>query len=108
MTASATAAPPAADGQTLFRQRCQACHTDQAGQPAKVGPNLSGVIGRKAATARFNYSPALKASKLTWTRENLDKFLSGPAKMIPGTRMVISVTDAGQRKALIDYLGKNH
>lgn len=102
--ASAIAAPPA-DGQLLFRQRCQACHSDKAGEPAKVGPNLAGVVGRKAASTQFNYSAALKGSGLTWSKENLDRFLAAPSKAVPGTRMVIPVTDAGQRKALIDYLG---
>lgn len=99
----ATAAPPV-DGETLFRQRCQVCHAGEAGQPAKVGPNLAGVVGRKAASTQFNYSTALKGSGLTWTRQDLDRFLAAPSKMVPGTRMVISVTDAAQRKALIDYL----
>lgn len=102
--AIATAAPPAG-GELLFRQRCQACHSSQAGQPAKVGPNLAGVVGRKAAATQFNYSAALKQSGLTWTAQNLDRFLAAPSKTVPGTRMVISVSDAAQRKALIDYLG---
>lgn len=103
--AIAMAAPPAPDGQQLFRQRCQACHSVEPGKSARVGPNLAGVVGRKAASAQFNYSAALKKSGLTWTRENLDRFLAAPAKTVPGTRMVIGVTDAAQRKALIDYLG---
>ena len=96
---------PAPNGATLFTQRCQACHTATAGQRSTVGPNLAGVTGRKAATsAGFAYSPALKASNLTWNRATLDQYLSGPARMVPGTRMVISVTDARQRAAILDYL----
>lgn len=106
MLAPANAAPPAADGQKVFRQRCQSCHSDTAGQPARVGPNLAGVVGRKAASSQFNYTPALKGSKLTWTRENLDKFLSGPVKMLPGTRMVVALSDPAQRAAVIDYLAR--
>jgi cytochrome c len=108
-TVPAQAAPPAPDGETLFRQRCQACHTATAGQPARVGPNLSGVVGRKAAATKpFAYSAALKASGLTWTKASLDTFLSAPAKMVPGTRMVVAVTDPAQRAALIKYLSAKH
>ena len=42
-TAFAQSAP--ASGETVFQQRCQACHTAVAGQPARVGPNLAGVYG---------------------------------------------------------------
>jgi cytochrome c len=77
-----------------------------AGQPARVGPNLAGVVGRKAASTAFNYSPALKASGLTWTRANLDRFLTGPARMVPGTRMSVVMSDAAQRAAVIQYLSQ--
>ena len=104
----AVALPAAAasgpDGEQLFRQRCQACHAATAGKVSPLGPNLAGVVGRKAGSLPYAYSPALKASGLTWTRANLDKFLTGPAKMVPGTKMSIVVTDAGQRQALVKYL----
>lgn len=102
----AAAAPP--NGETLFRQRCQSCHVITAGKPSKLGPNLYGVVNRKAAAAPvpFTYSQALKNSKLTWTRANLDKFLAAPAKMVPGTRMVVALPDAAQRNAVIDYLAR--
>ncbi len=95
---------PKPDGGALFRMRCQSCHSVVPGARAVLAPNLAGVTGRKAASATFNYSPALKASNLTWTRANLDRYLTGPTKMVPGTRMVISVSDAKQRAAIIDYL----
>lgn len=102
--ALAPAAAAGPDGSALFRQRCASCHTATAGAKSTLGPNLSGVVGRKAAAAQFNYSPALKNSNLTWNRANLDRFLSGPARMVPGTRMVISVSDPAQRAAILDYL----
>lgn len=100
------AAPAAPDGATLFRQRCQACHTDVAGQPARVGPNLSGVVGRKAATTTFAYSPALKASGLVWNKANLDRYLAAPAKTVPGTKMVIAVSNKAERDAIVAHLAK--
>ncbi len=98
-----TAAP---DGAALFRMRCGSCHTVTAGGRATLGPNLAGVTGRKAAATPFNYSPALKASNLTWTRANLDRYLQGPTRLVPGTRMVIAVSDAGQRAALLNFLAR--
>ncbi len=96
----------AVSGDQIFRQRCQACHTAVAGQPARVGPNLAGVVGRKAASTAFNYSPALKSSGLIWTKANLDRFLTGPARMVPGTRMSVVMSDAAQRAAVIQYLSQ--
>ena len=93
----------APNGATIYRQRCQSCH-GTAERPSPLGPNLTGVIGRKAAATAFNYSPALKKSGLTWTRPTLDRFLGAPARTVPGTRMVISVTEPAQRAALLDYL----
>lgn len=93
-----------ANGEQLFKQRCGACHSVVASQPARVGPNLSGVVGRKAASSTFAYSPALKASKLVWTRANLEKYLAGPTRMVPGSKMVVAVPDRAQRAALIQYL----
>lgn len=104
LPAIAPAAAAGPDGAALFRQRCGSCHTVVAGAKSVLGPNLSGVAGRKAAATQFNYSPALKNSKLTWDKATLDRFLSGPTRMVPGTRMVISVADPAQRAAIVTYL----
>lgn len=106
MSASLLAAGPKLDGALAFKQRCQACHSATAAKTTPLGPNLAGVVGRKAAATTFAYSPALKASKLTWTKASLDKYLAAPTKMVPGTRMVMAVPDAAQRAALIDFLAK--
>ena len=104
----AAAAPAAAqgapNGALLFQQRCSACHSVEAGKPGVLGPHLAGVVGRPAASTAFNYSPALKASKLTWDKTTLDAFLGGPMKLVPGTRMAISVSDPAQRAAIVRYL----
>lgn len=101
-----SAAPPASPGETIFRQRCQVCHTVAAGKPGILGPNLRGVVNRKAASApgTFRYSDALRKSGLTWNPRNLDKFLAGPVKLVPGTRMVMAVPDASQRASVVAYL----
>jgi len=103
----AAAGAPAA-GETLFRQRCQACHTVVAGKAMPTGPNLYGVVGRKAAASPvpYNYSPALKNSGLTWTRDQLDAYLAAPTKKVPGTKMVVGLPLPGQRGAILDFLAR--
>ena len=46
----------------------------------------------------------MKGSGLTWTAANLDRFLTNPAALVPGTAMVVRINDAAQRSALIAYL----
>lgn len=91
-------------GIALFKQRCSTCHVTEAGKASPLGPNLAGVVGRRAGSAQFRYSPALKGSELTWTKTNLDAYLAAPGQLVPGTRMVISVPDKAQRAELIKYL----
>ncbi len=104
LTTALPAAGPAVDGAAIYRQRCAMCHGATLTTRTPLAPSLSGVVGRKAASSQFNYSPALKASNLVWTRANLDRFLQGPSQMVPGTRMVISISDPAQRAAVLNYL----
>lgn len=83
---------------------CRSCHAVEAGRNG-VGPTLFGIAGSKAGEVpSYAFSPALKASGITWTRENLDTWLQGPMKMVPGTKMVIGVPDPEKRAAILDYL----
>ena len=102
----AAAAPGgyAAAGASLFEQRCKVCHVTGEGQKGVLAPNLRGLVGRRAASTAFDYSPALKAAGLTWTPAHLSQFLTAPMKMVPGTRMVVSIPDAQQRADVIAYL----
>lgn len=83
---------------------CRSCHSTQAGQHG-IGPSLFGIIGAKAGTmAGYSFSPALKSSEITWDRASLDQWLRGPMKMVPGTKMVLPVSDPAKRAAIIAYL----
>jgi cytochrome c len=102
--ASIQAAPAGPSGETLFRQRCAMCHQVVSGRTSPLGPNLRGVVGRAAGSAAYNYSPAMKASKITWNSANLDRYLVSPPRMVPGSKMTVSLPDAAQRRAVIGYL----
>ncbi|QOR40317.1 hypothetical protein HNO52_18680 [Billgrantia diversa] len=55
-----------------------------------AGPSLHALVGRPAGSLYdFDYAPVLEQADLTWNRENLDAFLSGPQDFLPGTRMVL-------------------
>ena len=99
----AAAQTDAARGETLFKQRCAMCHSVK-GKGGKLGPDLTAVVGRKAGSGSFTYSPAMKASKVIWKPATLDAYLAAPMKMIPGTRMAIAVSKPDERAALIGYL----
>jgi cytochrome c len=104
---AAPAPSPAAIGKQQFI-RCAACHAMTAKGPAKIGPHLQGLVGRKAGTvAGFRYSPAMARANLVWTEDALDRWLQRPTALVPGTSMAFAgMADAAQRKALVAYLKK--
>lgn len=101
----AAAQDPAARGRIVFLQ-CRACHSLKAGEPAKVGPNLNGVVGAAAASRPgYAYSPALKASGIRWTDDRLDAFLTKPTALVKGTKMAYAgLARPADRAAVIAYL----
>jgi cytochrome c len=96
-----------AEGAKLFQeQQCAGCHTFVADDFDKSGPNLHGVVGRKAGTANFGgYSDALKASAITWDSAALERWIANPAALAPGTTMPFAgLPDAATRSTLVCYL----
>jgi cytochrome c len=89
-------------GRELFDKRCGGCH---ALDRDKEGPRLGGVYGRAAGSVTsFQYSVALKESKLVWMDETLDKWLTDPDKLVPDSDMAFHVESADERREIISYL----
>ena len=74
-------------GQAAFR-KCASCHQVGRYAQAGYGPQLNGIIGRKAAaTPDFKYSEAMKKSGIVWTEQKLAAYLRAPHDVVPGTSM---------------------
>ena len=102
---STMAAGDAAKGKKVFK-KCKACHTVNKGGKNRVGPNLFGIVGAKAASVKgYRYSKAMKGSGLTWDEATLDKFLKKPKKFVKKTKMGFAgLKKDGQRADIIAYL----
>ena len=105
-------APPAlganaAAGETAFKAKCATCHTVEKGGKNGVGPNLFGIVGQKSAqVAGFTkYSAPFKAANITWTDDKLKDWVTAPAKMVPGTKMIlIKPVTATEADDIVAYL----
>lgn len=93
-------------GAQTFKSDCAVCHHDTQKAPPSVGPNLFGVVGRKAGSLPgYAYSPAMKRSGLTWTPDELKLYLASPAKVVPGNKMpFMGVHDSSRLDAVLSYL----
>lgn len=92
-------------GERLFLQ-CRACHSLGTETAGKVGPPLVALLGRTAgAYPEFAYSTALSQAALTWDEATLERWLTSPATLVPGTSMIYAgLPKAEDRRALIAYL----
>jgi len=97
----------AANGKEVFMNSgCPACHGVTKEDNSKVGPNLVGIVGRKAGTVPSLLGPSenLKKYGVTWSAETLDEFLVNPSAKVPGTAMAGILSDPQQRADVIAYL----
>ena len=83
-------AQDAAAGEKIFGV-CKTCH--QIGETAKngVGPNLNGIMGRKAGSVPgYTYSAANKDSGITWDEGTFREYIKDPKAKLPGTKMAFA------------------
>jgi cytochrome c len=104
-TLAANAAGDAKAGAQVFK-RCAVCHTNDKGGGDGLGPNLFGIVGRKAATRPgFAYSAPLQKSGIVWNEALLTKWAAGPARVVPGTKMMFAgITSKKQQADVAAYL----
>jgi len=98
----------AAAGRRAFGM-CVPCHQVTPDGRNTVGPNLFGVMDRKAgAVAGYRYSSALMAraaAGLVWDEAALRAYLADPRKFLPGGSMAFAgIRDAGRMDDMIAYL----
>src|SRR5258708_4757695 len=99
------AADDAVRGKTTYEANCAACHTVTPRRQG-FGPSLARVVGRDAGTLEgYKFTSAMSQSGLRWDAKNLDEFLAGSTKKVPGTAMDLAVPNAADRAAIIAYLG---
>lgn len=101
----ALAAGDAAHGKAVFA-RCAICHKAGKDEGDGIGPNLFGIAGRKAASEPgFGYSGPLKNSHIVWTDANLTKWVAGPTRMVPGTKMAFpGLSSKKDQRDVVAYL----
>ena len=85
---------------------CSVCHKVSADQKNGIGPNLFGVGKRIAGTMPgYTYSPAMKASKIRWTKAQLIGFIAAPATRVLGTKMIYpGQKNPAEAAAIADWL----
>jgi cytochrome c len=98
-------AQDASAGKKLFVMDCSICHSPQQGRNL-VGPSLFNVVNRHSGQIPdFHYSDANKNSGLVWDIGTLDRYLTAPRQVVPGTKMTFpGLRDAKQRADVIAYL----
>ena len=97
--------PPSAKRGAELWAKCRSCHTVEKGGRNIVGPNLHGVIGRRAGSLpNYNYSPAMKKANLVWNDETLDQYLAATVDYIPGSKMYGGLAIKQDRLDLIAWL----
>ena len=93
------------EGRRIFVQRCQTCHGGTGKPDSPLGPDLKGLLGRKAGAGSSGvHSRAAIEAGTVWTRSSLRRYLSDPPRELPGTLMYVQIQDPRELDALLNYL----
>jgi len=89
-----------------YARVCGTCHSFNKGEPAKIGPNLWGIVGNKHAHMEgFDYSDGMKAMPGNWTFDELNVFLYNPRAHVAGTKMTYAgIKNDSDRANVIAWL----
>lgn len=99
---SGAAMADTAKGEKIFKRKCASCHSFEKHD---TGPNLKGVVGRKAGSTDFPKYKGLKDAAFVWDEASLDGWLKNPKKFIgKPSSMAVKLKKAKDRKAMIAYL----
>ncbi len=95
-------------GEKVFK-KCAACHSIVKGGKNNIGPALYNVVGRQIGVINdYKYSKALSSYGKDWTFEELNGYLTKPAKWIKGTKMAFAgLRKEKDRASVILYLNQN-
>ena len=95
-------------GEKVFK-KCAACHSIVKGGKNNIGPALYNVVGRQIGVIDdYKYSKALAGYGKEWTFEELNGYLTKPAKWIKGTKMAFAgLRKEKDRASVILYLNQN-
>ncbi len=95
-------------GEGAFNRQCAPCHvTERQKAYVWLGPDLRGIFNAPAGKREgYEYSGAFRrfAPGVIWNEDNLDTWIRYAQGLVPNSRMLVKISDAEQRRIIIDYL----
>ena len=83
--------------------KCKACHTLGEGEAHKTGPNLFGIMGKKAGATDFaKYGDFMKEGGITWTEENMRAWLEDSKGMAKAAGKTTTMPKQGMKGDKLD------
>ncbi len=91
LTLTSSEAADVSHGEAAFVRQCALCHTIEKDGANRFGPNLFGIIGRRAGTVPgFRYSAAFRQTAVwDWNADTIAGFIAAPRQMMPQSPMAV-------------------